>query len=264
MIIKDIFFHKYLSNNSPGSKISNFDNLLLADHDGLFDWIKQRLVALDYSTKPKGISYWEYDACYDEIKDVFFFSSIMATTTLKFFIEFHTRRMSATHLGSEDLPFFFTEKFPIHKLQHLSLHIAAGTGCDDDDHPRFHALIKAIPELHLTFTGLKSLKVEIIWPPKAPNDTSFLRAPPQHLISTRMNVQKLAIMLSLATKRFARVVLKSGEEMVFRGDWHLDQYALSLLLAPRYTIPARMLADSSPVAMRWPLGSKNGPKVRWE
>ena len=264
MIVKNIFLHKYLSNNPSAAILRHFDDLILTDHDGLFDWMKQRLDALDYSTKPKGISYWEYDACYDEIKEIFFFSPIMAITALKVFIDFHTRRMSAAHLGGENLPFFFTEKFPINKLQHLNLHIAAGTGCDDDDHPRFHALIKAIPELRLTFTGLKSLKVEIIWPPKAPNDTSFLRAPPQHLISTCMNVQKLAVMLSLATKRFARVVLKSGEEMVFRGDWHLDQYALSLLLAPGYAIPVRMPADSFPVAMRWPLGSKNGPKVRWE
>jgi hypothetical protein len=264
MIIKDIFLHKYLFNNSSFSKPGHFDDLVLTDHDGLFDWMKQRLDALYYATKPKGISYWEYDACYDEIKDIFFLSPLMATTALKVFIDFHTRRMSAAHLGGESLPFFFTEKFPINKLQHLSLHIAAGTGSDDDDHPRFHTLIKAIPDLHLTFTGLISLKVEVIWPPKAANDTSFLREPPQHLISTRTNIQKLAVMLSLATKRFAHVVLKSGEQMVFRGDWHLDQHALSLLLAPGYAIPARMPAESSPVAIRWPLGSRNGPKVRWE
>jgi hypothetical protein len=265
-MVKDIFLHKYLSNNPSAQALNHFDGIVLADHDGLFDWMKNRLDALDYATKPKGISYWEYDTCYDVIKDIFFFffSPIMATTALKLFIELHTRRMSASHLGGDNLPFFFTERFPISKLQHLSVHIAAGTGGDDDDHPRFHALIGAMPDLHLTFTGLKSLKVEITWKPKPANDTSFLRAPPQHLISTRMNVQKLAVMLSLATKRFADVVLKSGEQMVFRGDWHLDQHTLNLLLAPGYAIPARMPADSSPVAMRWPLGSRNGPKVRWE
>lgn len=264
MIIKDVFLHEYNSNTSCPSKHSRFDDLVLIDHDGFFHWMKQRLDSLNYTTKPKGISYWEYDACYDKIKDIFFFSPIIATTALKVFIDFHTRRMSAIHVGGESLPFFFTEKFPISKLQHLRLHIAAGTGSDDDDHPRFHALIKAIPDLHLTFTGLKSLKVEVTWKPKPANDTSYLRPPPQHLISTRMSIQKVAVMLSLTTKRFAHVALKSREQMVFRGDWHLDQHALSLLLAPGYTIPARMPADSSPVAMRWPLGSKNGPQVRWE
>lgn len=261
-IIKDIFLHKYLSNTSSTPKFSHFEDLVRTDHDGLFDWMKQRLDALDYATKPKGISYWEYDACYDEIKEIFFFSPIMASTALEFFIESHTRRMCASHLGGENLPFFFTEEFPISKLQHLNLHIAAGTA-EDDDNPRFHALIKAIPTLHLTFTGLKSLKVEIIWKPKPANDTSFLQAP-QHLISTRMNIQRLAVMLSLATKPFPHVALRSGEEMVFHGDWHFDQHALALLLAPGYAIPVRMPADSFPVAMRWPLGSKNGPKVRWE
>lgn len=111
-----------------------------------------------------GISYWEYDACYDEIKSVFFFSPIMASTALKVFIESHTRRMSADHLGSKDLPFFFTEKFPVGKLQHLSLYTDAISD-KGDDAARFHALIEAIPTLHLTFTGLKSLQVEVIWSP---------------------------------------------------------------------------------------------------
>ena len=106
----------------------------------------------------------EYDACYDEIKSVFFFSPIMASTALKVFIESHTRRMSADHLGSKDLPFFFTEKFPVGKLQHLSLYTDAISD-KGDDAARFHALIEAIPTLHLTFTGLKSLQVEVIWSP---------------------------------------------------------------------------------------------------
>jgi hypothetical protein len=58
MIIKDILFHKYISNtSSSSSELSHFDDLVLADHDGLFDWLKQRLDTLDYATKPKRISY---------------------------------------------------------------------------------------------------------------------------------------------------------------------------------------------------------------
>lgn len=132
--------------------------------------------------------------------------------------------------------------------------------------PRFHALIEAIPDHHLTFTGLKFLKLEITWPPKDPNDTSFLRAPSQHLITNRMSIQKAAVMCALATKRFPHVVLKSQEEMVFRSDWHLYQRVLVVVvlvvLAPEYAVIARMLADSSPIAMRGLLGSRNGPKIR--
>ena len=39
-IIKDIFLHKYLSNKSSPIKLSNFDDIVLTDHDGLFDCMK--------------------------------------------------------------------------------------------------------------------------------------------------------------------------------------------------------------------------------
>ena len=205
-----------------------------------------------------GISYWEYDACYDEIREIFFFSPIMASTALKVFIEHHTRRMSASHLGSKDLPFFFTEKFPINKLQHLSLHIDAVSDKGDDD-ARFHALIEAIPTLHTTFTGLKSLKVEIIWKPKPLKEIRVQQS--QAEIFARSNIQKLAVMLCLETKRLAHVALRSGKQMVFRGNWVFDQRDLATLLAPPYSVPVRVPEDSLPVTLRWPLGSKFGPKV---
>ena len=53
IIIKDIFLDKYLS--SPSAlELADFDAIAFIDHDGLFDWMKQRLNALDYATKPKG------------------------------------------------------------------------------------------------------------------------------------------------------------------------------------------------------------------
>ena len=209
---------------------------------------------------PVGISYWEYDACYDEIKEIFFFSPIMASTALKVFIESHTRRMSARHLGSKDLPFFFTEKFPISKLQHLSLYIDAETGKGDDD-ARFHALIEAIPTLHLTFTGLQSLKVEVLWKPKPLNEIRVTQS--QNEILARNNIQRVAVMLCLETKRLAHVALRSGEQMVFRGEWYFDQQTVARLLAPPYSVPVRIPSDSFPVALRWPLGSKFLPKVHY-
>lgn len=214
-LVKYIFLHKYLSTSSA-TKIGHFDDISFNDHDGLFDWIKQRLNALDHTTKPNGISYWEYDACYDELKEIFFFSPIMASTALKVFIESHTRRMSVNHLGSNKQPFFFTEKFPINKLQHLSINIDANTGKGDES-PRFHALIKAVPNLHATFTGLKSLKVEINAKPKTPDDANFVQSKEEILLRTY--IQKLAVMLSLEkTKRLAHVALRYGEQMVFCGD----------------------------------------------
>lgn len=207
-----------------------------------------------------GISYWEYDACYDEIKRIFFFSPIMASTGLKVFIESHTRRMSANYLGSKDLRFFLTEKFPIGKLQHLNLCTDAISDKGDDT-ARFHALIEAIPTLHLTFTGLESLKVEVIWKPKHLNDERVTQS--QNEIQTRNNIRKVAVMLCLETKRLMRVGLRSGEQMFFRGDWYFDQQPVARLLAPPYSVPVRVPSDSFPVALRWPLGSKFGPKARY-
>lgn len=94
------------------------------------------------------IPFWEYGAYYDEMKNIFFFfffSPITATTGLKVFIKLHTRRMGATHLYGENLPFFFTQKFPISKLQHLSLHIAAGAGGNDNDHAPLPRLDRSDP-----------------------------------------------------------------------------------------------------------------------
>ncbi|GAB7333673.1 hypothetical protein MBLNU13_g05225t1 [Cladosporium sp. NU13] len=197
IIIKEIFLHKYLS--SPSAlELTNSDAIAFEDQDVLFDWMKQRLDALDYATKPK-----EYDACYDEIKEIFFFSPIFASTALKVFIECHTRRMSATHLGSKDLLFFFTEKFPITKLQHLSLDIDAENG-KGGDAARFHTLIEAISTVHLTFTGLKSLEVEVIWKPKPLNEIRVLQS--QNKILVRNHIQKVVVMLCLDTKRLAHVV----------------------------------------------------------
>lgn len=260
-LVKDIFLHKYLS-TSPAPQLTTFDDIHFKDHDSLFDWIKQRLNSPDYTTKPNGISYWEYDACYDELKEIFFFfSPIMASTALKLFIEFHTRRMSATHLRSDKQPFFFTEKFPVSKLQHLSINIDADTGKGDES-PRFHALIKAIPTLHDTFTGLKTLKVEINPKAKTESDANFVQS--KEGIQLRAYIQKVAVMLSLEkTKRLAHVALRYGEQMVFCGDWHFDQEALVILLSPGYAMPKRLPSDSLPVALRWPLGSKNGPKVHY-
>jgi len=97
---KKIFLDKYDSYFSA-PELNKFDDIAFKDHDGLFDWMKQRLNLPDYTTKPNGIIYWQYDACYDELKKIFFFSPIMASTALKVFIESHTRRMSANNLGSD-------------------------------------------------------------------------------------------------------------------------------------------------------------------
>jgi len=53
IIIKDIFLDKYLSSPSA-PELTDFDAIAFKDHDGLFDWMKQRLNALDHATKPKG------------------------------------------------------------------------------------------------------------------------------------------------------------------------------------------------------------------
>ena len=52
-VVKDIFLHKYLSHPSA-LELADFDAVAFEDHDGLFDWMKQRLDALGYATKPNG------------------------------------------------------------------------------------------------------------------------------------------------------------------------------------------------------------------
>jgi hypothetical protein len=53
IIIKDIFLDKYLS--SPSAvELTEFDAIAFEDHDALFDWMKQRLNALNHATKSKG------------------------------------------------------------------------------------------------------------------------------------------------------------------------------------------------------------------
>lgn len=53
LIIKEIFLHNYFS--SPSAvELADFDAVAFEDHDGLFDWMKQRLNALGYATKPNG------------------------------------------------------------------------------------------------------------------------------------------------------------------------------------------------------------------
>lgn len=53
MIINEIFLDRYLSSPSALG-LTDFDAIAFKDHDGLFDWMKQRLKALDHATKPKG------------------------------------------------------------------------------------------------------------------------------------------------------------------------------------------------------------------
>ena len=53
IIVKNIFLGRYLS--SPATlKLNDFDAIAFKDHDGLFDWMKQRLNVLDEAIKPKG------------------------------------------------------------------------------------------------------------------------------------------------------------------------------------------------------------------
>ena len=52
-VVKDIFLHKYLSHPSA-LELADFNAVAFEDHDGLFDWMKQRLDALGYATKPNG------------------------------------------------------------------------------------------------------------------------------------------------------------------------------------------------------------------
>lgn len=53
IIVKNIFLDKYIS--SPAAlELTDFEAIAFKDHDGLFDWMKQRLNAFDDAIKPKG------------------------------------------------------------------------------------------------------------------------------------------------------------------------------------------------------------------
>jgi hypothetical protein len=259
-VVKDVFLNKYLSNSWTSLEFSSFGDVALEDRDSLCEWMRNRLDALEYDTKAKGISHWEYDACHDEIVEIFFFSPIMAKFALKAFIKYHTRRMSAAHLGREDLPFFFTARFPVSKLKYLSIFIDAGTGKSTES-ALFDTLIRTIPDVHLTFTGLESLNIEITRKPQNNNDTSLL--PTEQSAAIRDKIENVAIMLSLASRRFPRITLSFKEQMIFGGDWNVDKQALSQVLHTAYSTTARPPEDSLPVTVRRPQGSKHSPKVWW-
>lgn len=266
-----MFLEKNLASLPERAAIGSFEDIPFDGYDMLFDWTKQELRELGqrwaeskgpmagpgYDSYGKAIPLWEYEGCFDQIIEIFSFSRAMATTALGVFTDHHTRRMRVDHLDRTNFRAytdalgdhwsFLSEKFPIEKLQHLTLHIEpwAAENCDSHD---LHALTAALPELHTAFTGLKTLRFEINW---MRNLTGSLINNLPHQSKLLYHLQKdvytLALQLCLATEHVPHVMLMSGEEVVFSGDWTVDEPVIAGALLLLNVRPIGLPGDTVPV-----------------
>jgi hypothetical protein len=176
----------------------------------------------DHEDSGKGITYWEYEMCYDTIIETFGFSIKLATAALDVFIRSHTRRMHVDRLDTIMLP-SIDSMFPLEKLQHLTLYIPTAP-INKHDYKRINTLTEEIPQLHLCFPGLTSLKIESNWakrlgPFGGPLTTNL---DPEYVYYLHRDMFELCLELRDAAKHIQAIALRSGKQITFGGDFEVD------------------------------------------
>jgi hypothetical protein len=207
-IAEHYFMGKYHS-SSPSTDSFSAAESAFHHHDHSFEWMKEKLK--DHKDSGKGITYWEYEMCCDTIIETFGFSIKLATAALDVFIRSHTRRMHVDRLDTSKFP-SINSMFPLEKLRHLTLYIPTAL-INKHDYKRMNALTEEIPQLHLSFPGLTSLKIEINWAKRfGPfGGSPFTNFDPEYVYYLQRDVFELCFELRDAAQHIQAVALQSGE-----------------------------------------------------
>jgi hypothetical protein len=218
---------------SPSTDSSSADESTFHHHDHSFGWMEEKLK--DHKDSGKGITYWKYGLCYDTTIETFGFSIKLATATLDVFIRSHTRRMHVDRLDTSKFP-SISSMFPLERLQHFTIYIPTAP-INKSDYKRINALTAEIPQLHLSFPGLTSLKIEINWAKRFGSfgGPPFTNLDPEYLYYLHRDMFELCLKLRDAAKHIEAVALQSGEQITFCGDFQIDWVTMEKALLFPFT-----------------------------